>query len=455
MGCGASASPTDPVARAKLAEETRLAPLLLRMEEITNLHRRGLMSDSEYEAYRSQINAEIAGRPASNSNGASGVSSQKLARQQRAGEFRQAVDQLARQMKNSPDKLPADYHRLVASLPPKFTCEVPEEDEWRNARSRPLQEYYNTIAGGNIDDLVADGKTQLDPNRNPVGTQYDLPRDGSMQEHTLVLCWFSEEGQYGKPMEALKRKGFNIIVHDARDSTVQQMMVSLLIADVVWIVSGARVAEAGFEQFLDALEAYHRRGGGIFVWGDNTPHVAHANQLLSRLFPGQGIFLEGNDQGSQIMHAHSEGCSPGHFTRHHLIMTGLKALFEGVTISYLSKVGPLKVLATYNNGPGYSGKPYCAVADSEVYARYKVTNSVGRGRIVIDGGFTKLYDEFWVKTAGTERYVKNASTWLLNMNSRIASEGEDIPTVGHGQTPTARPRPYAKTYRANSYAPSY
>jgi len=436
---------------AKRAEEIRLAPLLLRLEEVANLHRRGLMSDSDYEKFRSAINAEIAGLDSfSPKNGKSDLSVGREARQMRADEFRAQVDQLARQMKSNPNQLPEDYFRLASSLPPKFTREVGEQDEWRNAGSGPMQEYYNTWAGRNVEDLLSDPRTKKDANNNPIGTEYDLPRDGTLQECTLVLCWFSKEGQYGKPVEALRCKGFHVIVHDIQTSTEQQMMVSLLIADVAWLVSGAEVTEAWFGQLLDAMVLFHRRGGGLMVWGDNAPHIAHANQLLVRIFPGDGIYLEGNDHGSQIMIAHSEGTSPGHLSRNHLIMTGLKELFEGVTISYLPRVGPLKVIATYNHGLGYSGRPYCAAADAEVFQRCRPPNQPGRGRVVIDGGFTKLYDEYWMKTAGTERYVKNASAWLLNMNSRVESE-EDIaerfePTVRTSSPSMARnPK---RTYRA-------
>merc|ERR1712187_580690 len=132
---------------------------------------------------------------------------------------------------------------------------------------------------------------------------------------TLLICWFSTEGSYEQPVKALREPGFNVIVHVSRSSTVQQMMVSLLRADVVWLVSGKLFSEASFEQFLDALETFHRRGGGIFVWGDNSPFFAHANQLLARLFPGDGVYLDGNDAGSQIMRAHSDGVTPGHLTK--------------------------------------------------------------------------------------------------------------------------------------------
>merc|ERR1711974_338954 len=106
-----------------------------------------------------------------------------------------------------------------------------------------MQEYYNSVAGNGIDAILADRTTRLDEHRNPVGTQFDLPRDKSMQEHTLVFLWFSEEGTYGRPVEALSHKGFKVIVHNFRNSTVPQMMVSLLGADVVWLISGSNVRE--------------------------------------------------------------------------------------------------------------------------------------------------------------------------------------------------------------------
>merc|ERR1712039_417174 len=68
---------------------------------------------------------------------------------------------------------------------------------------------------------------------------------------------------------------------------------------------------------------------------------------------------EGNDQGKQIMCAHRDGLTPGHMTRHHLIMTGLKSLFEGVTIAYLSRVGPLKV-SDLRRSELKSCRRYCA-----------------------------------------------------------------------------------------------
>ena len=36
----------------------------------------------------------------------------------------------------------------------------------------------------------------------------------------------------------------------------------------------------------------------------------------------------------------------------------------------------------------------------------------GTGRVIVDNGFTKLYQSYW-STAGTARYVSNCSAWLV------------------------------------------
>ena len=171
---------------------------------------------------------------------------------------------------------------------------------------------------------------------------------------------------------------------------------------------------------------HHNRGGGLFIWGDNAPLFAHSNALLAKLFKGMGIEQVNDHQGGQIMKAGTSPTTPGQFRTDHVIMTGIQSLFEGTTICHLKNVGPLKILATYNSGSGYTGQPYCAIADAEVYGKCPPDPDmvkVGRGHVAIDGGFTKLYDQYFEKTTGTARYVKNVSTWLVNIGSRLKSEG--------------------------------
>jgi len=153
------------------------------------------------------------------------------------------------------------------------------------------------------------------------------------------------------------------------------------------------------------------------IWGDNAPLYEHANFVLDRIFRGEGINLTGNHYGGKLMKATEggDGTLPGKLRSDHLVMTGVATLFEGITISYLTAPGPLKIIATYNDGPGYKGQPFCALADTDVYAKFKLPGYENRGRVAIDGGFTKLWGEYWDRTPGTARYVKNVSAWLVNI----------------------------------------
>ena len=208
-----------------------------------------------------------------------------------------------------------------------------------------------------------------------------------------------------------------------KGATIQQMMVSLLTASVVWLVSYI-TPEAEFPLLVEALVRFHHRGGGIMVMGENDPCSAHANLVLEALFPEEGIKFEGNDAAEQIMKVGDVPAgtdpAPGVMRSDHVIMTGIASLWEGNTIGYIANHGPLKVLASYNNGSGYTGHGYCLLADSEVFTKCKNPGNTGRGRVLLDGGFTKVMDTNFERTPGTGRYVKNCCVWLLNIGGRIA-----------------------------------
>ncbi len=80
----------------------------------------------------------------------------------------------------------------------------------------------------------------------------------------------------------------------------------------------------------------------------------------------------------------------------HLITTGLEYVFEGITISKI-------------NDPNQAMKPLIWSTDGNVVTA--IYEQQGQ-RLIIDGGFTRLYCNW--KSAGTGRYVKNAAAWLVN-----------------------------------------
>ena len=160
------------------------------------------------------------------------------------------------------------------------------------------------------------------------------------------------------------------------------------------------------------------------IMAENDPYYTHANVLLEALFPDEGINFTGNDMGNQNMKvgdvAEGEDPPPGVFRSDHVIFTGMASFYEGTTISYVPAHGPLKVIASYNSASGYTGKGYCLLADSEVFAKCKEPGSIGRGRVLLDGGSTKIWSQFFDNTPGTDRYVKNCCVWLINVGGRIA-----------------------------------
>jgi len=122
--------------------------------------------------------------------------------------------------------------------------------------------------------------------------------------------------------------------------------------------------------------------------------------ILNAIF---GFTLIGDTPGHNILKPHFT-LQAGTFLPNHIITTGVPELFEGSTICYPSSSHPeVKVL-----GQSTDGNPVILYADKNVQ---------GRGRIVIDCGFTKLGLECWNKTTGTSRYVTNAVCWLSGISA--------------------------------------
>jgi hypothetical protein len=79
----------------------------------------------------------------------------------------------------------------------------------------------------------------------------------------------------------------------------------------------------------------------------------------------------------------------------HDITTGIKNLYEGITIATIKVNTDLEPLIY-----GSAGNLVAAIYQKD-----------GK-RLIIDGGFTRLYCKW--DSAGTGRYVKNAAGWLVN-----------------------------------------
>lgn len=248
---------------------------------------------------------------------------------------------------------------------------------------QPASRIYTEWAG--VNQIKA---ARADEHGNAAGTEYDLIRDGSLDGAKIVvlnLC--PREVNVIKPRAALEEKGFRVVeIHDGG-----QLRSELRDAAEFWIISDLRPHLSSDQ--IDEIIAFFNRGRGLYIWGDNEPFYADANNLLQRLFQ---TTMSGNSPGQQVVTLRQEGLRSG-LVPSHPITTGLVNVYEGYTIAEVHDTEDLRPLIYGSNGK-------------------VVTTFFDRGgcRALVDGGFTRLY-ESWESTAGTARYVVNAAAWLLNL----------------------------------------
>eukprot|EP00026_Physarum_polycephalum_P007883 Phypoly_transcript_07953.p1 GENE.Phypoly_transcript_07953~~Phypoly_transcript_07953.p1 ORF type:complete len:453 (+),score=69.99 Phypoly_transcript_07953:65-1423(+) len=275
-----------------------------------------------------------------------------------------------------------------------------------------VSQYYNPTVG--LQDELStyrDSESKFDTYANPQGAEYDLGKDGEFGEFVVLLGIFVG-ASLEAPIRALVKKGFRVISTSDEDVFID----NLPNADIAWILSAAspdakppyrRAYETvKKDQFVEAVLQFHKNGGGLFIWGDNDPLFEHANAVLPKIL-NSNVQLMGDTPANKTLKL-GNGEKTGHFS-HHIIFTGIISLYEGITISYPSTLGCLKVLATSTDA-----QPVICYADNEALKDDTV------GRVVIDCGYTKNYTSW--DHAGSARYIINATIWLLGLEHKVAHE---------------------------------
>lgn len=271
-----------------------------------------------------------------------------------------------------------------------------------------ISRFYNRAAGTNApmtEDRDANGQikknekgeivykeVQKDSYGNAKGNQYDLAVDGAFDGQTiLVLQLYSEPSfDFKSPEAALKEKGFSVYRYINNPPDASQLKKDLMKSCQLWIISDSYSKLN--EDHLKVIKQYFDAGHGIYIWGDNDPYYADANKVAQYLFDGE---MTGNLMGDHPVGIQAKENNPG-LRPGHLITTGLENVYEGITIATISENKDLQPLIY-----GSANNLVTAVYDKN-----------GK-RAILDGGFTRLYYKW--ETAGTDRYVKNAAAWLVNL----------------------------------------
>ena len=239
------------------------------------------------------------------------------------------------------------------------------------------------------------GKTTIrgvptDRHGNATGNQWDLAQDGGFLGHSIVVLhlYTKEDFDFAKPTAALKKKGFKVIRFENKPPPLNEFKSVLAQASQLWVISSKSVLLS--TDHIEAIREFFDSGKGVYIWGDNTPFHADANQLLSELFNSS---MAGNYIGNKVLKEASNGSKSGFFP--HLVTTGLNNLFEGVTISKIKLSNGLTSIVNSSDGN-------CVTACYDQDGK----------RALIDGGFTRLYVQW--DDAGSSRFVCNAAAWLVN-----------------------------------------
>jgi hypothetical protein len=227
---------------------------------------------------------------------------------------------------------------------------------------------------------------------NAAGNQYDLAIDGAFEGQTIVVLHFytGENFDFEKPKAALKEKGFSVYRYSNAAPTPEDLEIALSKACQLWVISSS--TQQLNDEHAEVIERFFYSGKGVYIWGDNSPFHADANFLAQKLV---GVSMSGGFQGGQNVAFKTDATKSG-MKENHLITTGLEYVFEGITISKLAD-------------PDNKLTPLIWSTDGNVVTA--IYENQGQ-RLILDGGFTRLYCNW--ETAGTGRYVKNAAAWLVN-----------------------------------------
>ena len=199
-------------------------------------------------------------------------------------------------------------------------------------------------------------------------------------------------------------------------------------------------------QFIEVLNRFWMNGGALLFWCDNEPLTYEANLFLEKVefsgeysktnirfvgnHPGQEEMKGGNIRTSKIgIFNDKRQFEEGKIKRYSL-GHNLKKIFEGTTVTFANikngdidednlKEDDLEEPSIETLLPfipfSYDHKEGLSVIF------YPSGDGDNRGDIIIDGGFSKLFNE--IDKTGTYRYVLNSIAWTTQFSRRTVENG--------------------------------
>ena len=198
--------------------------------------------------------------------------------------------------------------------------------------------------------------------------------------------------------------------------------------------------------FLEMVADFNKKGGALFLFCDNYPYVLEANLLLKDYikleekegkinFEMKGSYNNKNPEKRFIYEKGTRNIGYGYFQPEHFLKCpgkankrlslriGINKFNEGITLSYAK---------TFDNSENYKPFiPFAYLSDPEnkrpFILYYDPEIEIGRGPIVIHGGFTSAFYDF--QQEGTGRLVISIACWLIRKEEYMFNLREGIVKV--------------------------
>ena len=252
--------------------------------------------------------------------------------------------------------------------------------------------------------------------------------------------------RYDKKKECLKEVleyySIEIVIKEDYKECIEELKTGKYYAH--WVIcgdGGQKLPNGGnpnlVGQYIDALKIYWISGGSIIFWNDNDPFTYECNLFLEFAeFPGDisktNVRFGGNHNGTKIMKPGDiskeiKGESEfGIFNNKRIFNDGKYPMFslghnlvkiaEGTTVSYVQEPDKYKPFNIF----GYEHQGGINILFYTPPFKYN------HGYIVIDGGFTKLFNE--IDSEGTKRYLLNIAAFTTQFTKRYGEIGENWKT---------------------------
>jgi hypothetical protein len=270
---------------------------------------------------------------------------------------------------------------------------------------------------------IADG---FDRFGNPEGRAFDLgggDEDRIRGESILLYICPVPDGVYAEQemRTLMAERGLHLDIRHAPATGGCTLDAQLLAGYTqLWYISGA--TQTLSDQQVQMIVSYVRSGNGLAIWADNEPLYADAN-LLARALTGSSF--SGNRPGDKVM-VPGPPDTPGRFVEHQLTQ-GVNNLYEGITICTIDPGPGVTVVGKSHDGQRCVG---CFEREGQ--------------RVVLDTGYTKLYTEYYDKSAGLGRYLSNIAFWLARGSRGVEYE---LLSPGRSEIASVKKGEKSKEYR--------